>query len=164
VVSEKTTPPTSGHGLLRLVAFAILGFLAARRFVSSDELLAVGAVLGGIAGVVLLSPLRWLLWIANTEVRKAHGYGGIRRAVGAGFATIVPFAVLAWVAEMALGWDALTAFSMAGFMTASGAAGVEVVRLGGRPILNLVLGVLSGLGLVMLWLVFMMAVQAHVAG
>jgi len=65
---------------------------------------------------------------------------------------------------MALGWDALTAFSMAGFMTASGAAGVEVVRLGGRPILNLVLGVLSGLGLVMLWLVFMMAVQAHVAG
>ncbi|MCP4897236.1 MAG: hypothetical protein GY906_09730 [bacterium] len=161
---KKAVAPTSGHALLRMLAFAIFGYLAARRFFSDVELLSVGAVAGALAGVFLLSPLRWLLWLANTKVREEHGYSGIRRAVGAGFATIVPFALLALAAELSFGWDALTAFAMSGFMAASGAAGLEVSRLGGKPILNLVFGAIHGLGLVAVWTLFMIAVQVYVAG
>ncbi len=158
----RSPPPSSGHAVLRLVAFAVFGVLAAGRFTDEPEGLVAGAAVGALAGIFLLSPLRWILWLANPSVRKTHDYGAVRRAVGAGFATIVPFAVLALVAESVLDWDALTAFALAGMMAGSGAAGIEVSRLGGRPAVNLLLGVAHGFGLVVVWTAFMVAVWANV--
>lgn len=163
--SPNPTPPTSGHAVLRMLAFAAIGALAAPRFTPEPEAMVIGAALGAIAGVVLLGPLRWMLWLVNPAIRKEYGYSGVRRAVGAGFVTFVPFAALAVVAEVGLGWDALTAFAMTGFMTGAGAAGLEVARLGGHRILNLLIGVACGFGLSILWTVIMVGVQqAHAFG
>jgi len=163
--SSNPTTPTSGHALLRMLAFAAIGALAAPRFAEEPEAMVFGAIIGALAGVVLLAPLRWLLWLVNPEVRKEHGYSGVRKAVGAGFATFVPFAFLAVVAEIGLGWDALTAFAMAGLMTGAAAAGLEVARLGGHRILNLVIGAACGFGLSIVWTVIMVMVQeAHAFG
>jgi len=163
--SSKTLSPASGHAMLRMLAFAAVGALMAPRFAEEPEAMVFGAVIGAIAGVVLLAPLRWLLWLVNAKVRKEHGYSGIRKAVGAGFATFVPFAFLAVVAEIGFGWDALTPFAMAGLMAGAGAAGLEVARLGGHRILNLVIGVACGFGLSIVWTMVMVMVQeAHAFG
>jgi len=162
--SETPQVPSSGLGLLRLAAFAVFGALAARRVTSTPEGIVAGAVIGAVAGIVLLMPLRWLLWMLNTAVRKEHGYAGVRAAVGAGFAVIVPFAVLAVAAELVVGWDALSAIFLAAMMTGSGAAALEVSRIGGRPVLSLLVGTLCGAGLVALWTLFMVAVESHVLG
>lgn len=163
--SANTSSPISGHALLRMLAFAAIGALMAPRFADEPEATVVGAVIGAIAGVFLLSPLRWLLWLVNPAVRKEHGYSGVRQAVGAGFATFVPFAFLAVVAEIGFGWDAVTAFAMAGLMTGASAAALEVARLGGHRIVNLVIGMACGFGLSIVWTVIMTMVQeAHAFG
>lgn len=163
--SPGSTPPSSGHAVLRMLAFAIIGALAARRFSPEPEAIVIGAAFGAIAGVLLLAPLRWLLWLANPAIRKEHGYSGVRKAVGAGFATFVPFAALASMAELGFAWDALTAFAMAGFITGAAAAGIEVARLGGHRMLNILIGMAFGFGLSILWTVIMVGVQeAHAFG
>jgi hypothetical protein len=130
--------------------------------VTSDFITILGSCLAGaIAGIVLLIPLRLMLFAANPAVRKEHGYAGIRRAVGAGYVAFVPFALLATVAELLLGWDALTAFAIAGMMAGSGAAALEVARLGGKPIPSLLIGVLHGFGLSMIWTFLMLVVQTN---
>jgi len=158
---KRPEPPSSGYGLLRLLAWAMFGGLAARLITSDPDTILGACVVGAIAGVVLLTPLRLMLWVANPTVRKEHGWAGIRKAVGAGFVTIVPFALLALVAELLLGWNALTAFAMAGMAASSGAAAMEVARLGGKTIPNLLIGVFHGLGLSLVWTFLMLVVQAN---
>jgi len=158
--TKTSTVPPSSHALLRTLAFGLFGYLAARRFTAIPLGLLGGAVLGAVAGFVLLGPMRWVLWLANPAVRKEHGYKGVGRAVGTGFAGLVPFALLAFLAEMSLGWDALSAFAIAGLMAGATGAGLEVSRLGGKPVLNLVLGAALGFGLALIWTFLMLLVQA----
>ena len=159
--TRQPATPASGYVLLRTVAWALIGGLFAS-IVTSDFSTILGSCLAGaIAGILLLVPLRLMLYLANPGVRKEHGYAGIRRAVGAGYLVMVPFAVLALVAQLFFGWNALTSFAMAGMMAGSGAAGMEVSRLGGKPLRNVIIGVLHGFGLSMVWTFLMLVVQAN---
>ena len=158
---EIPKPPSSGYAVIRTLTWAVIGGLFAGLVTSDFDTILGSCLAGAIAGIVLLAPLRWLLYLANPGVRKEHGYAGIRKAVGAGFLTMVPFALLALVAEVLFGWDALTAFAMAGMMAGSGAAALEVARLGGRTIPNLLIGVVHGFALSMIWAFLLLVVQAN---
>ena len=59
------------------------------------------------------------------------GRDAVQEAAANGLLLLLPFAVLALVAELLLGWNASQTFSSAGLMTACGAVGVEVSRRGG---------------------------------
>ncbi len=150
-----------GYVVLRTLAWAVIGGLFASMITSDFSTILGSCLAGAIAGILLLVPLRVMLYLANPNVRKEHGYAGIRRAVGAGYLVMVPFAVLALVAQLFFGWDALTSFAMAGMMAGSGAAGMEVSKLSGKPLRNVIIGVIHGFGLSMVWTVLMLVVQAN---
>jgi len=154
-------PPASGHAVIRTLAWAMIGGLFAGLVTSDFDTILGACLAGAIAGIVLLIPLRLMLYAANPAVRQEHGYAGIRKAAGAGYAAFVPFVLLAVVAELMLGWDALTAFTMAGMMAGSGAAALEVARLGGRTIPNLLIGVLHGFALSVIWTFLLLVVQTN---
>lgn len=163
----------SGHVLLRTLAFALLGYLVWRELDwawlrshgveewarDRDTLILrieVDILLGIVVGIVILEPVRWLLWIANPDLGASLGYRGVRRAVGAGFANVLPFALLACAAEFhTWGWDASSAFATAGLMAGALGAGAEVSRLGGKLGPNLLLGGLLGLCLATLWMLIL---------
>ena len=158
---EQPTPPATAHAVIRTLAWAVIGGLFAG-LVTSELATILGACLAGaIAGIVLLIPLRLMLYAVNPEVRKEHGYAGVRRAVGAGFLAFVPFVLLGAVAELLLGWNALTAFAMAGMMAGSGAAALEVAQLGGKTIPNLLIGVIHGFGLSLIWTFLLLVVKTN---
>ena len=137
--------------LLRLLSFALLGGLTARRVTTEGIAPYVGAVVAVVGMAIGLMLLRWALFAFNPAVAKDHGYRGIKIAVGTGFMMMFPFAVLAAIAEVQFGWNAVQAFAMAGIMTSGAAAGVELVKLGGGRLANAILPMLGGMALSTLW-------------
>jgi hypothetical protein len=121
-----------GAGWLPVVLFTAVGLIAALGFVGS---------LGG------------LLYLVNSRVRQQHGTGALIKAVSSGLLMLLPFTMLAALAELGLGWNAVQPFMTAGVMTAAGLAGAEAVRLGGGRLINAVVPALAGLAFSSLWLV-----------
>jgi hypothetical protein len=121
-----------GSGWLPVVLFAPLGMAAALAF--------VGALWG-------------LLSLVNGRVRRQHGPDAFTKAISSGLLMLLPFTVLATLAELVLGWNAVQPFMTAGVMTAAGLAGAEAVRLGGGRLTNAVVTSLTGLAFSSLWLV-----------
>ena len=109
------------------LAFAAFGGLVGWRMGASA--LAAGVGVAGGAGFAILaaSVLVFVLGLANPHLERA----ALREAAESGFLLILPFAVLALAAELALGWQASQVFSSAALMTSGGAVGMEVARRGG---------------------------------
>jgi hypothetical protein len=121
-----------GTGMLPVLLFTPLGMVAALAF--------VGALWG-------------LLSLVNGKARRQHGPGAFTKAVSSGLLMLLPFTMLAALAELVLGWNAVQPFMTAGVMTAAGLAGAEAVRLGGGRLINAVAPALAGLAFSSLWLV-----------
>lgn len=146
---ENQAPEQPGpyDAMLGLAAFAVLGALAGRAL--GQELTDV--VAGCVAALAVLTIgawlLRGLLATVNRDVRVRHGGAAIGAAVWRGFLMIVPFAVLAAVADLVLDWHAVQAFTAAAIMTSCAAAGVELTRLGGTALVNGLLSTLVGMAI-----------------
>ena len=69
----------------------------------------------------------------ETAGQFAHG------AVGAGMVFMIPFTVLAVLAQMLLNWDAVMPFASAAIMTAAATAGTEVMKKGAQGIKNVLI-------------------------
>jgi hypothetical protein len=121
-----------GSGVLPVVLFTPLGLLAAAAFVAA---------------------LWVLLALVNGKVRREQGAGALAKAVSSGLLMLLPFTVLAALAEVALGWNAVQPFMTAGVMAAAGFASAEASRLGGSRIGNMVVTSLAGLALSSAWLI-----------
>lgn len=82
----------------------------------------------------------------NTALRQANGQFA-REAVGNGMLFMIPFTVLAVLAQFVLGWDAVMPFASAAIMTAAATAGTEVMKKGARGAKNVMIP--SGLAFVL---------------
>lgn len=102
----------------------------------------LGAVLATLGGLALIAVLKGLLGAINRG--RVADAAGIARAVDAAFVLLLPYALLAALAEGVFGWSAVQAFANAGLMSAAGLAGAGPIALGGRPLPNLLLA--AGLG------------------
>ncbi|MCX6551523.1 MAG: hypothetical protein NTY02_11040 [Acidobacteria bacterium] len=153
MTNQTPAPPGPYDTMLGLAAFAVLGALAGRAL--GREL--TGVLVGCVAALAVLTIGAWLLRIllaaVNREVRVQHGGAAIGGAVWRGFLMIVPFAVLAAVADLVLDWNAVQAFTATAIMTSCGAAGVELTRLGGKALVNGLLSTLVGMAIFGGWMV-----------
>lgn len=102
----------------------------------------LGAVLATLGGLALIAVLKRLLGAINRG--RVADLGGIARVVDDAFVLLLPYALLAALAEGVFGWSAVQAFVSAGLMSAAGLAGAGPIALGGRPLPNLLLA--AGLG------------------
>lgn len=73
----------------------------------------------------------------NLHQEAAGQFAG--EAVGAGMLFMVPFTVLAVLAQFVLGWNAVMPFASAAIMTSAATAGTEVMKKGARGIKNVMI-------------------------
>ena len=150
--------PTSGigarfmPGALRAVCLAVLGGLTAAHMNEAPHMLAAGALAGMLVGAVGVMLLRWTFFAANPALRAISGTGAIQAAIDRGFLMLLPFTVLAAVAELLLGWNAVQAFSSAALLTAAAAATSEVVALGGGRWRNAIIATAVGTAMSVAWI------------
>ena len=148
--------PNQGGGLfsqiVALLCFATLSGLAAYRGNPSTKSIAIATAGGVLAAWVCLWVFGRLLYMFNSKVREAHGWDAVRRLVARNFVMLIPYTVLAILADRVLGWNATLTFASAGIMTSGAAVGAELMGMGGGKIANMVLPVLGGMGFTMLWM------------
>ncbi|NPV58273.1 MAG: hypothetical protein HPY75_01265 [Actinobacteria bacterium] len=85
--------------------------------------MAAFTVVGLALAFSCLAGLAALLLAASPALRQGAGFGGAWDAVARGFLLLVPFALLALLADLAFGWSAATAFMQAAIMTSGAAVG-----------------------------------------
>ncbi len=108
-------------------AFAAFGGLVGWRVVHNAIGGGVGAIFGALFAFLAVQLLVMILRLVNPRMDR----DGISKAAATGLLMLLPFAALALVAELLLGWNASQAFASAALVTACGAVGAEVGRRGG---------------------------------
>lgn len=152
-----------GYAVARMAAFAALGALTARHVSAQPEAAAIGAVSGWILSEVMLLVLgtaAMLFCGARATPRSVSPGSGVRQ----GFVTMVPFALLALIAEIGLGWDAAQAFVAAGVTASAGAAATELARRGASQLRAVVVATVGGIAFAAAWIVVTLAAQRAGAG
>ncbi len=161
----KETGGANGRGRLAaiLVCFAAMGWLIGRSYSESVFHQVLIVVLGtavGFAGIFLYTRV---IFIFNARVQKQHGSSAIKQTVLTGFLMLVPFTVLATLAEIWFSWNAVIAFVSAGIMLSGVAVGAELVKLGKQKKL---LALIPSLGAVIfagVWIVLLSLVEKILA-
>ncbi|MBN1249765.1 MAG: hypothetical protein JXC32_19030 [Anaerolineae bacterium] len=136
---------------LTTATFVVIGILSGpslRIFAPLVAMAALGAVVGTLAPVGLAGALV----VLYPRAVRSHGWRPVIAAVLRSFFLLIPYAVLAAIARLLLGWNATGAFAAAGLMTACAAVGAEVARLGGNRLTSMLLPMLTGSALSTTWL------------
>lgn len=164
-IPEQTAPPlpqvgqTQGRGFFRrlsvLFCFGILAWLLGRHGELAPPAMGVLVFLALVLSVIGRSLYTWTLAVFNPAIRRNHGVAGIRQGVNTGFLMLIPFTVLAVLAELLLGWNALQAFAAAGFMISGAMAGMELGKLGKQNWFAALLPSLGAAILVGAWMVLL---------
>ena len=143
------TPLALPHWAAPVLAFAAFGGLVGWRIgaspLSTASSLVVGAAFAFAATYLLVG--------AITLAHPGLGREAVLEAASTGLLLLLPFAVLALVAELLLGWNASQTFSSAGLMTACGAVGVEVSRRGGGTLRSMLVPTAIAVALAAAWMI-----------
>ncbi len=107
----------------------------------------LSVLLALIVGLLAVYLLIMLFEVGNPALRQSEKSQFAREAVAAGMLFVIPFTVLAVLAQLALGWNAVMPFASAAIMTAAATTGTEVMKRGAQGIKNMLLP--SGLALVL---------------
>ena len=141
-----------GSSIPALLCFGVLAGLAAFHGNPALKPVAVAALGGLVAARLCLWLFGRLLFVFNGTVRKKHGWAGVRQVVGRNFMFLIPYTVLALLADRVLGWNATLSFASAGIMTCGSAVGAELAGSGGGKIANMLLPTLGGMGFTVVWM------------
>jgi hypothetical protein len=139
--------------IVAAACFLVLAALTGRHVGSGWLPVVLFTPLGLVAALAFVGALWGLLSLVNGRVRRERGPGALAKAISSGLLMLLPFTLLAALAELGLGWNAVQPFMTAGVMTAAGLAGAEAVRLGGGRLANAVVTSLTGLAFSSMWLV-----------
>lgn len=134
-----------------VLAFAVIGALSTQR--SAGLASGIGLALFGIAfGILAPLGLSGALILLFPKVVRTRGWDAVVAGALRSFLLMIPYAVLAVIAQLVLHWNATGAFAAAGLMTACTAVGAEVGRLGGSKLTSMLLPMLVGSALSTTWL------------
>lgn len=103
-------------------------------------------------GLLAVKLLIMLFNMANPKLRKDATGHFAREAVGAGMLFMIPFTVLAVLAQLVLGWNAVMPFASAAIMTSAATAGTEIMKKGAQGIKNVIISSLVAFFLSTLWM------------
>jgi hypothetical protein len=129
------------------LAFLIFGALLARSLTPEPEAMVVMGVAFAIGGALATGLLRALLIAAAGPARESPGSERLDRANRKALAVLLPFAVLAGLADFVLGWQSTLAFLAAGVSGMAAAAAAAQARLGAPALRAAVLAALWALAL-----------------
>lgn len=92
-----------------------------------------------VMGLLAVNMLIMLLNNGNPVLRAESGGQFAREAVSTGMLFMIPFTVLAVLALVVLGWDAVMPFASTAIMTAAATAGTEVMKKGAQGMKNMMI-------------------------
>lgn len=87
----------------------------------------------------------------NADLRQTDG-GFAREAVGSGMLFMIPFTVLAILAMVVLGWNAVMPFASAAVTTAAATAGTEAMKKGAQGIKNVLIPTVAAMVVSTVWM------------
>lgn len=87
----------------------------------------------------------------NAALRQTDG-GFAREAVGSGMLFMIPFTVLAILAMVVLGWNAIMPFASAAVTTAAATAGTEAMKKGAQGIKNVLIPTVAAMVVSTVWM------------
>lgn len=131
-----------GATLASGIAFGVLGGLSGAHAPGGAIGSLLGAVIATLGGFAMVGFLKGLLGVVNRG--RVADPAVVARAVDDAFLLLLPYALLAALAEGMFGWSAVQAFSAAGLMSAAGLAGGGMLAHGGRPLPNLLVATVAG--------------------
>jgi len=102
--------------------------------------------------VLAIQLITWAFNKFNPDLCAQTGGQFAQSAVSQGMTFMIPFAVLAVLANVLLGWDAVMPFASAAIMTAGASAGMEVMKAGAQGIKNILLPTLLSFIISTLWM------------
>jgi hypothetical protein len=92
-----------------------------------------------IVGLLAVNLSIMLFNSGNPDLRVASGGQFAREAVENGMLFMIPFTVLAVLAQLLLNWNAVMPFASAAIMTACATAGAEVMKKGAQGMKNVLI-------------------------
>jgi len=134
---------TSGQQSVRFwpvyLCFIVFGILIplSKPEISVTALL-LSILIAAIIGFLTVNLLIMLLNRGNQELYAKNNQFA-RQAVSTGMLFMIPFTVLAVLAQLLLSWNAVMPFASAAIMTASATAGTEVMKSGAQGIKNILI-------------------------
>lgn len=99
----------------------------------------LSVLLSLIIGILAVKILIALFNSGNPALRQESNGQFAQEAVSTGMLFMIPFTVLAALAQLVLGWDAVMPFASAAIMTAAATAGTEVMKRGAQGIKNVMI-------------------------
>lgn len=91
-----------------------------------------------LVGTLVVNLLIILFNASNSDLRQISSHFA-REAVSTGMLFMIPFTILALLAQFILGWNAVMPFASAAIMTAAATAGTEVMKKGAPGIKNVLI-------------------------
>ena len=149
--------------LLVVVCFAVLAWLNGRVVGDGAGQVAIYTVMGLVLALLGVAAITGLNLAADAAALGSWGYGAVWGAVVRGFLVVLPFTVMALLAQLAYDWPAAQAFIQASIMTGGAAAGADLMRQAGRKTRYLVVSTIVAFIFAGVWVVFTYAFQ-KVAG
>ena len=136
------------HLVFAVLSFSFIGALTVR--LTGNAAFTVAFAIIGLVFIllgILFVSLFLTAIIANLQFRAAF------EATASGFFALVPFACLAIVAELVLGWSAVHVFTSAGLMASGGGTALELAQRGVSGKLSIIAPLILGFIMSFLWLV-----------
>ena len=141
-------------GLVVVFCFAVLSWLNGRYVGAGAGQVALYTLLGLALALVCLTGLAGLILASDAPLRRDAGWPGAFGAVARGFLILLPFTLLALLAELAFKWGAAQAFTQAGIMTSGAAVGAEVMRRSGQKLKYMIAPMAGAFAFSILWIAF----------
>lgn len=133
------TKENKNNFIAAYICFITFGVLVAVNKAISVISLALAIFTALLLAIVTIELITWSFIKANPDVCAQSGRGFAREAVSQGMLFMIPFTVLAVLADVLLGWDAVMPFASAAIMTAGASAGMEAVKIGAKGMKNVIL-------------------------
>lgn len=140
--------------------FAVLALLSGRDVKASAGFVSVYTVCMLAFALLALGGLGGLIYAFNPAARGSCTYRHLLDVLARGFVYLLPFTLLALLAELALGWNAAQVFTQAGIMTCGTIAGAEIVGLSGGRMVHIIAPVAGSFMFSFLWILLSAAAQA----
>ncbi|MEI6287889.1 MAG: hypothetical protein WCP79_15400 [Bacillota bacterium] len=137
-----------------IICFCLFGILGTYSLVAQHGylLLAVGALQGLVFAFLAIRIMTAVVSLTNRDLQLQYGKSFAGRAVAYGMAYMLPFAILAVIADRFLHWPGVTLFTATGIMATGSAIGAEISKAGKVKVMNYVLPSIIALIISIAWM------------
>lgn|GEM_PF-803751 len=141
-MAQPAQPAHTGLAMfLAAICFAVFGAVA--YLFSGPKFSYLNIIFGIVVGLIFAwlctRLMAFFFGIANGHLRQQHGPGFALGAVARGMLSMIPYAVLTFLAVYFLHWKTATLFIASAITAAGAAAGVEIGKLGKPRAVNFIL-------------------------